>query len=501
MTHEVVRSQLGATLLEAEDAPLVIAAAAAAGGPALRYGTLAAGGWGVISANRCQTRGAAIWGIMEPLAGEGVAQVATASQAMLDCISQGSGNVTVKEISFGWCPWAAWDAPSLAALQHEVGFDTAAVPGAFVFYLGTSGPVNLRKPAAAADLRYDCGGRVLRLGTLAQGPGAVASKLALVMATQPNDHRSNVRVQAKTGPLEPALKKTRYNDKDEMVIEFKKRLDTSSAATFEESVTRAAAFMELTYPAEWALGRTQDSLLKVARKVWDAERPIYQAQEIPIKMWALTFWQRRLLFRLARLGPRKRRLFWIVGAPSTGKGEATEFLFSPAAWATEVFQNLPIAFQGCVEATYLIERIRDFSMRYADASINGVPPKLIVLDYPKGTEFLAALISNIEKLTDVGQPLTHGKFKGAEPVLHSHVVVFSNVEPPEKLLHRCIWRLKVDAIDSQPNWTFPGASEDALDAGSAAALASATVPLPEDLDLAPAGFAVPGPAPARCVVM
>jgi len=155
-------------------------------------------------------------------------------------------------------------------------------------------------------------------------------------------------------------------------------------------------------------------------------------------------------------------------------------------------------YPGCVEGTFVLGRLRDFAMLYAAKSINAKPPGVIVLDYPKGTEFTPRLVNALEKLTDIGQPLTHGKYKGAEPILHSHVVVFSNEDPPQALLHRELWLLVVADLQDQPAFQHPGAAPGAHVAANAAAAVSANVPLPEDVALAPALAAV---APQYCQIM
>ena len=174
-----------------------------------------------------------------------------------------------------------------------------------------------------------------------------------------------------------------------------------------------------------------------------------------------------------------------------------EFLHSPEAWNSTVFESTPLNFPGCIDATYLVQNMRDFAMRYADAAVNESPPGIIVLDFPLEYEFTTSTVATIERLSDVGQPLNHGKFKGAETALNSHVVVFANVMPPSGLLRRCIWLLRVNDLESQPQWEYPGASVVAAAEAQAAVQRSAAVPLPEDIAVAP----VAPPAAGMCTIM
>ncbi len=490
--REVAKVTEGTVQLAPDEAPVQTAPAPAVAPPLLVYGPPAMGGFGTISANRCQSRSPACWGVMTALAGDGPATVDPTSLALMTAIEQGPGGSKVVDLSFGWSQWADWAPASQVTLQGLLG--GVPGPGVFLFYITMrAGNLDIRRPAAAPDLRYNCAGRDVRLGTVAPGD---AARLALVEATQRRDYRANVTVQDVEAAMLPARKKTRFSAQDDMVIEFRRRVEPKE--TFESSIENAVAYMEKRYPAEWHLRGARAKLVDMAFAAWEKERPRFQGYNQPQRVWLLTFWQRRLLFVLATELPLKRRLFWIVGAPDCGKGTLAEFLFCFLAWHAAIFDNVPLVFPGCMEATYVLGKLRDFAMLYAEKSIQGKPPGIIVLDYPKNTDFTAELVSAIEKLTDVGQPLTHGKYKGAEPILHSHVVVCSNQEPPKGLLHREIWLLRVANLAAQPAWQYPGAAPGGNAAANAAVAASAAVALPEDQALAPIGAPV---APNYCSIM
>ena len=110
---------------------------------------------------------------------------------------------------------------------------------------------------------------------------------------------------------------------------------------------------------------------------------------------------------------------------------------------------------------------------------------------------LEASVPFLEKLTDVEQTLATNKFAGEAVALRSHIVAFSNVSnvsPPKGLLHRGIWKLEMNNIDDEPDWTFPGRPRDALQQIQAKVAASSARPFPEDV-----ARAIPGRA-AGCVV-
>ncbi|CAE8694802.1 unnamed protein product [Polarella glacialis] len=137
---------------------------------------------------------------------------------------------------------------------------------------------------------------------------------------------------------------------------------------------------------------------------WLQARPGFVPYAFPQRTnWLLVFWQRRLLFQLATAHPEKRRIFWIMTATGGGKGAMTEFIYDGSAWASAIFDHVPLVFRGCCEATYLIQKPQDFAMRYDNAAINGQPPGVVVLDCPKEFRFTPEYVSTIEKLIDVGQ--------------------------------------------------------------------------------------------------
>ena len=132
-----------------------------------------------------------------------------------------------------------------------------------------------------------------------------------------------------------------------------------------------------------------------------------------------------------------------------------------------------------------------FSMLYKEAK----NPGICLFDIPLEAELPPS--SLIESLSNVGQPLTGGRYKGTFGVeANAHVVVFSNKAPPDSLSHREVWLLRVSAPDDEPRWQFPFRRPEDQDAAAAAAVRSAAVPLPEDA----AAAGALGAGVARCAM-
>ena len=82
----------------------------------------------------------------------------------------------------------------------------------------------------------------------------------------------------------------------------------------------------------------------------------------------------------------------------------------------------------------------DFVMKYSEAGSPGV----LIMDLPRIVEKLTnAELGLIELLTDVGKKLEGSKYGGSEVILASHLVIFSNSEPPEMVLHKKVHYLEV----------------------------------------------------------
>jgi hypothetical protein len=291
--QKLVRLVTGAKPVPPKSAPIEIPIIPRMPLPPLVYGAAPAGGFGTISANRCESRTNACWGFMQSLPGDGAASVDALSVAMIDAIEAGPGGRPLVEVSFGWSPWGDWAPGSQVAMQGLLAVPPG--PGIFLFYIALrASTLDIRKPTGAPDLRYTLLGRDIRLGTLAQGS---AARLRMVRASQRNDHRANVVVQEVEAPLLPARKKVRLTPADEMVAAFRSRCEPEE--TFEESIRVAVEYMQEFYPGEWYLKGARQKLIAMARETWDAERPRFQGYDPPPLQWVLTFWQKRLLFVLA----------------------------------------------------------------------------------------------------------------------------------------------------------------------------------------------------------
>ena len=170
-----------------------------------------------------------------------------------------------------------------------------------------------------------------------------------------------------------------------------------------------------------------------------------------------------------------------------------EFLSTPEAAASDVFQHAEVIFRGVLDATLLLQNMEKLAMRYGDKAIRGHPPGVIYCDFQHLVSLTPSIINAVERLSDVGQKLEHGRFRGDEIVLRSHLLVFANAPPPKSLDQRCVWLLQPQSLADQPAW-YPFVQPGHAAANAAVAAISAAVALPEDLPLAPAAIvaAVPG---------
>ena len=171
-----------------------------------------------------------------------------------------------------------------------------------------------------------------------------------------------------------------------------------------------------------------------------------------------------------------------------------EFLSTPEAAASDVFQHAEVIFRGVLDATLLLQNMEKLAMRYGDKAIRGHPPGVIYCDFQHLVSLTPSIINAVERLSDVGQKLEHGRFRGDEIVLRSHLLVFANAPPPKSLDQRCVWLLQPQSLADQPAWEYPFVQPGHAAANAAVAAISAAVALPEDVLAAPAVVvaAVPG---------
>ena len=243
------------------------------------------------------------------------------------------------------------------------------------------------------------------------------------------------------------------------------------------------------------------AFLEILQREWRERNPPFVPFDVPDRQWTLTFWQRRFVFPIFTTLPQKRRLFWCQGPRNNGKGDCAEFLSDRRACRSQVFDNITLVFRGALNATLLLANMEKFCMRYGDKASDGKLPGLVYCDFMFDFVLTEGVLAALERLTDVGQGLEHGRYKGSEVCLNSHIVVFANEGPPQSFRERCVWLLRPDALDAQPAWEYPFLQPGHVGAAAATVAASAAVPLPEGVAAGLPAAPVPPAAAGGCAVM
>jgi hypothetical protein len=283
---------------------------------------------------------------------------------------------------------------------------------------------------------------------------------------------------------------------DDLVKECLARL-RDTGPTWEDDSVDVIAYLK-----EWHGGFFYSSagqgLVALLQREWRERNPAFEPFEAPVRIWNLTFWHRRFLHPIVTLVPEKRRIFWCCSPRNVGKGHVVEFLSTPEAASSDVFQNADVVFRGVLDATLLLHNMEKLAMRYGDKAVKGHPPGIIYCDFQHLTALTPSILNALERLSDVGQKLEHGRFRGDEIVLRSHLLVFANAPPPKSLDQRCVWLLQPQSLADQPLWEYPFVQPGHAAANAVVAAISAAVPLPEDVPVAPVAMvpAVPGAAAA-----
>jgi hypothetical protein len=488
MSKEVI--MLGGRPMQPEEAQLQAAAAGVAPVVApLPYGH-GAGGVGQLVTNALQTRGTSLWGVMAspaapPFAAgvvEGLANHLVQAVAVL-------GQHSVLEMSFGHIPLAVFDITGQGAIQAALGPGVLG-NGCFLFYLCLAKPVNkrlapgtiVRATVQGNETRFAANGRV----------NVHSSKTIIAVSQATGPFVSNVRLRPPSAvPTRPAQDKSVMNRRDEEAIQLTSRID-QAAPNFEEAVAPVYTWLETHHPGKLLSKRGRDDMASFLELQWKRRRSTHTPYAAPRREWRLPFWQRRLLYVLLASPPEKRRIFWICSTPDSGKGTFVEYLADREGWIPDLFPNMVAESPGVLSVSSYFTNSEKLAQMYAKAHVQNTPPGVLTVDFPKcTTSFTKSHINGLELLANVGEPFAGARYDGHSHPNRSHTVVLSNMRPPPGLRERCVWLLEVDAIDAEPDWTFPFKPRDHANQAAAAVAASADRALPE-ADLAPV-LGVPPP--------
>lgn len=142
-------------------------------------------------------------------------------------------------------------------------------------------------------------------------------------------------------------------------------------------------------------------------------------------------WQKHFLPRIMDVEPVRRRIHWVNGKPGNGKTWIKDY----------VSANHPC---GVFEASDRCA-IDHLSYSYNEEGV-------VMWDFPKNFDWdtmESAAASVIEKFSDFGSKLRSLKYKGRNPTVLCHVVVFANRPCPDCLRHRDIVEFDIDQWNSQ----------------------------------------------------
>ena len=385
----------------------------------------------------------------------------------------------------------------------------ARLPAAASYYffgVRFTGSVDVRLPAGQAVLRFVLGPCEFRLGAYPRPQRQhSAAQLLLAQAVQErcSFRLSTFEVQAAPQallPLPAAKRKRTLSAGDDMVQECLKRL-LDDGEDWEHDVAPVKAYLKLSHP-KFLYSKEGQGFLQLLQKEWRDRNPDFEPFEMPLRKWMLTLWQRRFVYPILTTLPEKRRLFWCHAPRDAGKGTVVEFLSDRRANESNVFQHTEVVFRGIMNATLLLQNLEKFTMRYSNKAVRGKPPGIIYCDFMHDFTFTDEVWAALERFTDVGQELEHGRFQGSQVCLHSHVVVFANEGPPASFSERCVWLLRPQSLGHQPVWEYPFKQPGHVAASVHQVALSAAVPLPEDAAPAPpVGGVAPLVAGGGCVVM
>jgi hypothetical protein len=252
----------------------------------------------------------------------------------------------------------------------------------------------------------------------------------------------------------------RDDDKANILREAEALLDLSQE-TAAESYAEAEAYCQAKNPDWWAgkrkalvarwealhLRRHQEPVV-----AFDLDELDYQRQIVD-KNYPLLPWQ-KAVFEALRQAPRERRLRFVEGMFSVGKSTFTRMLQDPGFWASQGEPH-----RGALNVTNIV-KLDDFVMKYGTKGFPGT----LVFDLPRHSQsFSAKQLDLLEEYTNTGNPLEGVKYEGGTVVMRSHVLVFSNHPPPEGILHKKVYHLRLlskDQVAEELTWEMPGQQED-----------------------------------------
>ena len=355
-------------------------------------------------------------------------------------------------------------------------------------------PANKRL-APGTEVRATVQGNETRFA--ANGRSTAHSPMAIIAATQTaGPFASNVRLLPPSNvPARTANVKVVMNRQDEEAIQLTSRIDLA-APSFDEAVAPIYAWLETQHPGKLLTKRGREDIASFLDLQWKRRRSSHTPYKFPRREWRLPFWQRRLLYVLLSTPPEKRRIFWVCSTPDAGKGTFAEYLADREGWIPDLFPNMVAEYPGVLTVSAFFTNAEKLAQMYAKAHIEDTPPGILIVDFPKCTgTFSAAHVNGLELLANVGEPFAGARYDGHSRPNRSHTVVLANVRPPPGLRERCIWLLEVDAIDAEPDWTFPFKPRDHAIRAAAAVAVSAGRALPEAALLPAVGMPAPVVAP------
>lgn len=359
-----------------------------AGWPVLPLSSFAPGPGlvGELKDDRLQTRTGMLWAIMQPV-GPDTAAGLEARRDALQAAMQTALNKQFVQLSLGRVPIHVFDAPAQAAIVARLGpvVDLHLIAGVM------NCKADLKAKPAGTPLQFMVTGCQVRLGAF---PPQNSPSAEILLNRVIREHSSwfiSTRVVSEAAaaltPLPLAKRKLHFSAQDELVMDCKRRV-RDGVATWSEGKKDVIAYLEATNPA-YPYSRQGKEFLNDLHKEWQTRNrpPVEAFPEAPAPEWLLTFWQRRLLLPIATTAPERRRIFWVRTKRNAGKGVLAEFLMSPEAHQTEIFDGVHLPYRGAIDATLLCTNVVNFAMRYADKSVDDQPPGLVICDFPFDFEF------------------------------------------------------------------------------------------------------------------
>lgn len=172
------------------------------------------------------------------------------------------------------------------------------------------------------------------------------------------------------------------------------------------------------------------NLLESAKSVCPPSQK-YSAPSMNAQFVKPRLWQKHFLPRVMESEPVRRRIHWVYGSPGKGKTWIKDYLTA----------NHPC---GVFDASDRCA-IGDLAYQYNEEGI-------IQWDFPLNFDWEnmeTAATSVIEKFSDFGSKIRSLKYKGHNPTVLCHVVVFANRPCPDRLKHRDVIEFSIDEFEAQ----------------------------------------------------